>query len=175
MFEVFLVMRQLHELLWYLTEALIRQEAAPLHGELSLALDHTERLTRASSASLANLDVAQHRREVSILLRRASELVRAQVGRPTKDHSRADLIGADLIGADLRGATLRGASLIGSDLSQADLRFADLIGADFRAADLSGADLTGCIFLTQSQLNAARGDADTQLPTSLSRPAHWRT
>jgi uncharacterized protein YjbI with pentapeptide repeats len=47
------------------------------------------------------------------------------------------------------------------------------MAADFRGADLSGADLTESIFLTQSQLDAAKGDADTKLPTSLTRPAHW--
>ena len=50
---------------------------------------------------------------------------------------------------------------------------ADLIGADFRGADLSGADLTESIFLTQSQLNAAKGDTHSKLPTPLTRPAHW--
>ena len=38
MFAVFSIMRDLHELLWYLTEALTLQPARPLHGELSLAL-----------------------------------------------------------------------------------------------------------------------------------------
>ena len=70
---------------------------------------------------------------------------------------------------------MRGAYLIGADLRGADLRVADLIGADFRDADLKGADLTGSIFLTQSQLNAAKGDTDTKLPPWFSRPAHWAT
>jgi uncharacterized protein YjbI with pentapeptide repeats len=172
MFEVFPIMRQLHELLWYLTEALTLRPARPLHGELSRALDETERLTRHSADSLLELDVAAHRRDVDALLLRTSELVRAGV-RHKKDRRRADLIGAKLAGADLRGANLRGAYLIGADLSAADLRTADLIGADFRAADLSGADLTGSIFLTQFQLNAAKGDAGTKLPPWLARPAHW--
>jgi uncharacterized protein YjbI with pentapeptide repeats len=68
---------------------------------------------------------------------------------------------------------LRGAYLIGADLRGADLRVADLIGADFRNADIRGADLTGSIFLTQSQLDAAKGDIDTMLPTALTRPRHW--
>jgi uncharacterized protein YjbI with pentapeptide repeats len=68
---------------------------------------------------------------------------------------------------------LRGTYFIGADLKGADLRLADVIGADFRGADLSGADLTGSIFLTQSQLDAAKGDLDTKLPPSLVRPAHW--
>jgi uncharacterized protein YjbI with pentapeptide repeats len=173
MFEVFPIMRDLHELLWYLTEALTLQPARPLHGELSLALEETERLTHNSSDALIELDVAAHRRDVNALLLRTSEIVRAEVRRKKKDHRGADLIGAKLKGADLRGANLRGAYLIGADLRGADLRMADLIGADFRDADLRGADLTESIFLIQSQLHSAKGDIQTKLPSSLTRPTHW--
>jgi uncharacterized protein YjbI with pentapeptide repeats len=174
MFDVFPVMRQLHELLWYLTEALALPAARPIHSDLRRALTDTERLTRGSAETLAETDVAAVRHEVNALLLRTSELVRAGVRGRKKNHRGADLIGADLKGADLRGASLRGAYLIAADLKKADLRTADLTGADFRDADLSGADLTGSIFLTQPQLNAAKGDAATKLPPALSRPAHWQ-
>jgi uncharacterized protein YjbI with pentapeptide repeats len=173
MFEVFTVMRQLHELSWYLTEALTLHRARPLHRELRLALDETERLTRGSPRSLLELDVTAHRRDVNALLVRTSERVRAEAGRQAFDRRGADLIGADLKGTDLGGANLRGASLIGADLRGADLRGADLTGADVRGADIRGADLTGSIFLIQSQLDAARGDLDTKLPPSVTRPTHW--
>lgn len=77
MFEVFTIMRQLHELLWYLTEALTLHPPRPLHGELSLALDETERLTDNGPDALMALDVTAHRRNVNALLLRTSELVRA--------------------------------------------------------------------------------------------------
>ncbi len=83
------------------------------------------------------------------------------------------MIGADLRRADLSGANLRGACLIGVDVSGANPRLADLTGADVRTADLSGADLTESLFLTQWQLDAANGDADTKLPPALSHPTHW--
>jgi uncharacterized protein YjbI with pentapeptide repeats len=50
---------------------------------------------------------------------------------------------------------------------------ADVAGADFRDAELSGAGLTESLFLTQAQLDAAHGDAATELPAALNRPAHW--
>lgn len=178
MFEVFPVMRQLHELLRYLTEAVRLPAARPVHRELRRALADTERLTLGSAESLAELDVGAHRQRVNELLLRASELVRAAAvpGRPgrRKNHRGADLIGARLRGADLRGASLRGAYLIAADLSGADLRAADLIGADLRDARLHGADLTGSVFLTQPQLNAATGNTATRIPPSLTRPAHWQ-
>lgn len=176
MFEVFPIVRDLHELLWYLTEALTLLPAGPLHGELSLAFDETEGLTRQTPEALVGLDgldVAAHRRVVNGLLLGTSELARA--GYPRMDDYRgADLIGAKLKGADLRGATLRGAYLIGADLRGGDLRMADLTGADLRGADLRGADLSESIFLIQSQLDAsAKGDTETRLPPKLTRPAHW--
>ncbi|WSQ62613.1 pentapeptide repeat-containing protein [Streptomyces sp. NBC_01217] len=174
MFQVFPVMRQLHELLWYLTEALTLEPARSLHGEIRRSLDETERLTHLPADAFTDLDVAGYREDVAALLLRTSELVRASVaGRKKRDHRGADLIGARLKRADLQGADLRGAYLIAADLKGADLRLADVIGADFRDADLSGADLTGSLFLTQAQLNAARGDAATKLPPSLSHPRHW--
>lgn len=172
MFRVFSVMRSLHELLWYLTEALTLLAAAPLYDEIQHALAETERLTHGNADELAQLDMAAHGREVNRLLLRASELARAEI-QPQKDFARADLIGAKLQGADLRGANLREAYLIAADLRNADLRLADVIGADFRDTDLSGADLTGCVFLIQSQLVAAKGDDATKLPPAFTRPAHW--
>jgi uncharacterized protein YjbI with pentapeptide repeats len=173
MFGVFAVMRQLHALLWYLSDALASPAAQPVHAELRQALEATDRMARGRADDLLELDVRAHHEEVTALLRRASELIRAGVPGPRADHAGAELIGARLARANLAGASLRGARLIGADLSGASLRGADLTGADLRDADLSGADLTGSLFLVQAQLDTARGDASTKLPASLSRPAHW--
>ncbi|MFD5342115.1 pentapeptide repeat-containing protein [Streptomyces hawaiiensis] len=173
MSEVFPVVRQLHELLWYLTEALTLPAARPVHAELRAALEKTEELTGGTPEELAGLDVAAHRQEVNVLLLRTSELARAGIKGRRRDRRGADLMGARLKGADLRGASLRGAYLIAADLTGADLRGADLIGADLRDADLTDADLTDAFFLTQPQLNAARGSAGTRLPGSVTRPGHW--
>lgn len=173
MFSVFTIMRHLHELLWYLTEALRLPPARPVHGELRRALEDIERRTNRTPDALEELDVGALRRDVNALLRRASELVRADSGHPGIDLGNADLIGKSFHGADLRAANLRGAYLIGADLRGADLRMADLIGADLRGADLCGANLSTSIFLTQSQLDAANGDRATTPPPSLTRPTHW--
>ncbi|MEV0222804.1 pentapeptide repeat-containing protein [Streptomyces sp. NPDC050704] len=174
LFEVFPVVRQLHELLWYLTSALDVPAARPIHAELRRELDRTEALTRKAPEELAELDVPAVRQDVNVLLLRTSELARAGLGRGKKKERRgADLMGARLKGADLRGANLRGAYLIAADLTGADLRDADLIGADLRDTDLTDADLTGALFLTQPQVNAAKGGPGTRLPASLTRPGHW--
>jgi uncharacterized protein YjbI with pentapeptide repeats len=175
MFAALPVMRQLHELLWYLTEALAIRDAAPLHDEAARARERVAALTGSTPAELAALDVAAERAAVGDLLARISATVRGRLPGRRRDRRGADLIGARLRGAALRGADLRGSLLIGADLRGADLRDADLLGADLRDADLRGADLTGALFVTHPQLHAARGDTATRPPAHLTRPPHWVT
>ena len=173
MADVFPVVRALHELLWYLTEALTFDLAEPLHAAIGAARDVTEGLSGRPAEALLALNVDAHRAGVNVLLLEASTVVRSAPGRATVDHRGADLVGARLARADLRGASLRGALLVGADLRGADLRGADLIGADLRGADLAGADLTGALFVVQAQLDAARGDGTTRIPAGRARPATW--
>jgi len=173
MFAVFGVVRVLHELLWYLVEALKLEPARSVHNELRAALDTTEALTLADADVLAGTDVTAHRRNVNALLLQASDLARATKPQHAVDLRGASLVGRSLKGADLRGASLRGALLVGADLRDADLRWADVTGADFRGARLAGSDLSSSLFLTQAQLDSAQGDARTHLPPDRRRPAHW--
>ncbi|MEW4369807.1 pentapeptide repeat-containing protein [Paenibacillus kandeliae] len=187
MFKVFLIMMQLHELLWYLTEALTRQAALPLHDEIQRMIDQTEQYTLYRPEQLMQLDIASHRDAVNELLVQISEKVRAQArtkfkhqpntksnsGRQKKIGRGADLIAADLRNTDLRGAHLRGSLLIAANLSGVNLDGADLIGADLRDAEIAGADLSGSLFLTQAQVNSAKGNSRTLLPPALTHPQHW--
>jgi hypothetical protein len=164
MFAVLPVMRQVHELIWYVTTALGLRPARRVHPRLRAALAEITALTTGTPEELLALDVDSVRRRVNPLLQEASELARAGAGGRRPDHRGANLIGRRLRGADLRGANLRGALLIGTDLRGADLRTADFTGADLRGADLRGADLTGALFLTESQLKAAVTDDTTKSP-----------
>ena len=158
MFAAFPIMRQLHELLWYLHAALSWPTAAPLRARLLQAVEETNRL---AADVRSQPDVAAHRAAIAPLLREASRLVR---GTNAPDRSGADLAGADLRGIDLRNADLRNACLIRADLRGVELRNTDLLGADLRDADLRGADLRTALFLTEPQLAAARVDATTRVP-----------
>lgn len=109
-----------------------------------------------------------------------------------------DLAGSQLAGVDLSGADLRAANLAGACLSRANLSGAQLQKANLEAADLSGANLNratmddavvrdakldGASFhgvklsatqgLTQAQVNAADGDADTELADGYRAPGRW--
>lgn len=168
MFETFAAVRILHELMWYLTEARDLPQSPALRDRVGDALSATRAL-RDTAEGLTTQDAERHRERIAPLLREVSSAARIT---RTKSPGR-NLIGAKLRRADLRGADLRGALLIGADLRSADLRGADMIGADLRGANLAGADLSTTLFLIQSQLDAASGDAATKVPARLAHPAHW--
>jgi pentapeptide repeat protein len=167
MFAAFGVVRQLHELLWYLTQA--RSYAGD--DRVGVAIDETETLARHGPEALKAVDVEAHRRQVNEVLVAVSEQARA--GTRRLDRRGADLMGRNLRGADLCGANLRGALLVGADLRGANLRLADLTGADLRGADVADTDLSATLFLNQQQLAAAHGNAATTVPASLTPPSHW--
>lgn len=181
MFDVFLIMRQLHEMLWYLAEAVTLTPAHAINGQLKSMLEKTERLTHLSPEELLQIDMAAHREAVNDLLVKTSQFVRATAksgkkldpGLQRKLARGEDLVACDLRETNLCGANLRGALLITADLRGADLSGADLIGADLRDADIRGANLKKSLFLTQDQINVAKGDGSTKLPDSLICPRHW--
>jgi hypothetical protein len=167
------IMRHLHELLWYLGDAMALPSSAPLATELGSAIGQVEEAAAAPAEQILEVDVDRLRSQVAALLREASRLARAAYD--AADLADQDLTGADMTGRDLRGACLRGTRLIGADLRGADLTSADLLGADLRGSDLRAADLTDALYLTQTQVGGARGDRRTTLPSDLERPAHWRS
>jgi hypothetical protein len=85
----------------------------------------------------------------------------------------AHLEGAYLVRAHLEGATLWLAHLERADLGEAHLEGAYLGGAHLEGAHLEAANLVDAWGLSEPQLRNAHGDAVTQLPAGLDRPAHW--
>jgi uncharacterized protein YjbI with pentapeptide repeats len=181
MFDVFIVMKQLYEMLWYLKEAFLLQSENEAKDKIIIKTSEIEKLTDLNADSLAKLDLVPVRMGVNPLLLQTSEFVRRRANNNNRNDLKGkktfggnlDFIGKDLRKKDLRGANLSGAYLIAANLSGVDLSFTDLIGADLRDADLSGANLSKSIYLTQAQVNTAKGDINTRLPKSIVRPMNW--
>ena len=185
MFNVFLIMKQLHEMCWYLHEALSYDILTPLSDEVQYPLNETEKLTFASIDKLQALDLLVHHNKVSTIINQVIQAIQAHIRQALSKTSslkenkilntkqKRDFIGANLTKKELRCSDLHGCLLIAANLAGADLSGTNFIGADLRDANLRGANLTQSLFLTQMQINGAKGDQYTQLPASLSRPDHW--
>ncbi|CAI7974671.1 conserved hypothetical protein [Frankia sp. Hr75.2] len=85
----------------------------------------------------------------------------------------ADLTDASLIQANLTRAQLVQVNLSGAKLNRAILIGASLLAADLTGTYLDGVDLTDVEGLEQEQVDAARGNGGTRLPTDLTRPPSW--
>ena len=181
MFEVFLIIRQLHEMCWYLAEALSFKPSVPICEEIREVLHITEHITLLPPHSLIEFELSAHRTKVNALLEHTSEFVRNKTNRTNKlivnaEQKRRmpkDYFGKDLRKKNLKCADLRGACLIAADLEGVDLSGADFIGADLRDTNIRGANLSKSVFLIQSQINVAKGDSNTKLPPLLSHPPNW--
>ena len=77
MFDVFMVMRQLHEQLMYLDEAQKLEPAASLQHALRRQFEEIELQTHRTPDELLGLDISALKREVHEILLRVGSLVRA--------------------------------------------------------------------------------------------------
>ena len=84
-------------------------------------------------------------------------------------------LGYHFQGADLSAMDFSSSFLIAADLRGCRLFGTCFLGTDLRDADLKGADLRDAFFLTQMQINAAKGSRDTRLPSWLKLPDHWES
>ena len=162
MAAVFSALRVIHEMLFHLEDALERR---PGHRRATASQQRLQHVSGGSPDDILGVDLDDLIEDVGDVLRQISADVRGGEGT-----ARQDLIGRDLRRTSLAGADLRGALLIAADLRGVDFGHADLLGADLRDAKLDGANLSRTLFLTQPQLNAAHGDADTQVPLRLRHP-----
>ncbi|MGE6630521.1 pentapeptide repeat-containing protein [Bacillus sp. NPDC077027] len=181
MFQVFPIMEQIHEMIAYVAEALSYDIPDDLADKLRKQLKELQDLTKLDADHLLSLDLVMYRFSLNELLTSASDFVRRNTIdkmpslRKSKEfnHARADWMGKQLKGKDLRATDFRGAYLIAADMRNTDLRAVNFIGADLRDVNFSGADLSTSMFLTQMQINSAKGDVKTTLPSHIHRPSHW--
>lgn len=145
MAAVLSLMRQLHEMLALLDEAVRR--GVPAAGPW---VEKLVGLIGGTPDELLAIDIDVLRQDVDAILTSTSRSVRARWP-DALDLAGQDLAGRDLRELDLRGAALRGAVMLGADLRDRDLTDADFLGADLRGADARGADLSGALFLTVAQ------------------------
>ncbi|GIN90075.1 hypothetical protein J22TS1_11260 [Siminovitchia terrae] len=179
MFSVFPIMEQIYEMIAFIAEALTFNISPSLQDKLNRQLENLQGLTDMDADSILSLDITRCRLPVNELLLETSEYIRNELSSNVFEIKKgrqcrgADWIGKNLKGKDLRTTDLRGAYLIAADLRNTDLRGVDFIGADLRDANLSGANLSTSMFLTQMQINSAKGNDKTILPPHIQPPPHW--
>lgn len=182
MFSAFLKMRELYEMMWYLYEASTLQQDDKKKERIKKELENLDALASSEYEELMMINLDEKKHDVNKLLLETSMDVRARYKKGRKSTfkhkktmaGRPNYIQADLRKSDIKGEDLSGALLIAANMSNMDLSGVDFLGADMRDADICGADLRKSIYITQAQINSARGSEETKLPEYINRPGHWR-
>jgi len=169
-FQVFMVVFQLHQMAWYLLEALTLSSDHKLQTAIESLIVENEQMTAATPEEILSLDLGAYREKVNLVLKQISCQMAVM---PADKKAPKDFFGKNLRGKNFDSRDFSMALMIAANLEGASLRGTNFLGADLRDANIKNTDLSKSLFLTQMQINAASGNEKTKLPKNLVRPAHW--
>lgn len=174
MYRIFLAVYQLHQMLWYMNEAALLIPASDIHEVVESAIQDLDRLTRQAPEALLKMDLEICRERTNRLLKEVWHRVRKSIKAPAKAKKSVDFIGRDFKKAVLDGQDFSMSLLIAANLEGCSLKGANFLGADLRDTNFKNADLSESIFLTQAQVNSAKGNEYTKLPEFIICPEIWK-
>lgn len=168
-FRSFQIVFQLHQMQWYLLEALSLVPNGQLKAEIESLILKNEQMTGKPLNELMHLEIEAYRLAVNQILRQ----VIGTVVSPSDKATGGNYLGKNFKRAILDGVDFSMGLMIAANLEGCSLRRASFLGADMRDANIKNTDLSASVFLTQMQINSARGNANTKLPIHLVHPAFW--
>lgn len=169
-FQVFIIVFQLHQMEWYLVEALSLTFNAHLKSVIRELISQNEQMTAQQPYEILCLDIENYRQKVNQTLKEVSEDITVC---PSGGAKTKDFFGKDFKKANLGGIDFSMSVMIVTNLEGCNLRHANFLGVDMRDANIKNTDLSQCAFLTQMQINSAKGNINTKLPKNLLHPVAW--
>lgn len=173
MFDVFVKAYYLQQMRWYLSEVLTLPPARALWDEAGSYMNELRHLLESSPQGILDFNMEILGIKVSRLLRNSWEMTKVQAAPLKETAEKKDLMGHHFKRAKLNGTDFSSALLIAANLEDCGLAGCNFLGADMRDANIKNADLRDSIFLTQGQLNGARGNMNTCIPEHLITPPEW--
>lgn len=173
MFDVFVKTFYLQQLLWYMSEVLTLRPAKELWEEAEACIKELHVLLKSSPRDILEFDTESFGEKGNVLLDKVWIMVKKQVGNSKNFAKKKDFMGHNFKKSKLIGCDFRSTFLIAANLEECDLKGCNFLGADMRDTNIKNADLSESIFLTQGQINAARGNLNTRIPKHLIRPSEW--
>lgn len=169
-FQVFLNIFQLHQMEWYLLESLSLTSDEYLNSDIKALIFENEKMTDQSPGEILKIDVESYRLNVNQTLKKVCESITIS---SFNNSAKKDFFGKNFNKVNLDYRDFSMSLLIAANLEGCSLRHVNFLGADIRDANIKNTDLSECVFLTQMQINSAKGNAHTKLPQHLSPPTSW--
>ncbi|MBE5975558.1 pentapeptide repeat-containing protein [Lacrimispora xylanisolvens] len=170
-FETFMIVFQLHQMLWYLVEAFQLTSDNKLKSTIDELIQENEQIAEMLPENCSKTDLSAYRLKVNTVLKQISTAI--SISTSTSRHSDMMYLGKNFKKANLDGIDFSMSLMIASNFTGCSLKKTNFLGADIRDANVKDTDLSECIFLTQMQINSAIGNKNTRLPDKLCRPAAW--
>lgn len=171
-FNSFLAALRVHQTLWYLSQCLILRLPPSEKEHADLLINEGTKLIEKPLEILANLDTQPFCEKSNKYLKHICELCESPFSNTNKTQS-TNYMGKNMKQKNLEGKDFSMSLLIAANLEQASLCGANFLGADMRDTNICRTDLSQCLFLTQIQINSAKGNSLTVLPPYLYRPKIW--
>lgn len=170
-FDIFLILFQLHQMLWYLIEASTLTSDKELLIRIEILITEYERMLLQSMKDLVKLDLKGYRNRVNAVLKQICNTISSH---ESSKKNKVNYFGKNFHKANLDHKDFSMSLMIAANFDGCSLKQTSFLGADIRDANLCNADLRESVFLTQMQINSAKGNLNTRIPFHLSRPISWQ-
>lgn len=172
-FDVFIVVFQLYQIRYFLLESMAIFPAKALKNDVKALIEENEMICNCKPKDIIMFDIKNYRDRVNVLLKQVCSLLQKSLCCENKKCP-SDFLGRNFKDKDMRGLDLSTKLLIAANFNNCVFDGTIFLGADTRDADFSNADLKDAVFLSQGQINSAKGNRNTKLPQYLDYPVTWR-
>ncbi|MFQ8705614.1 MAG: pentapeptide repeat-containing protein [Thomasclavelia sp.] len=167
-FDVFIIVFQLFQIRYYLLEVLTLDISSKRKDEIKNLIIENKKICSYPAFKLANFNIKVYKDEINPILKQICLQIRGN------KKSYSTFLAKNFKGEDMSGLDLSMKLLIAANFNSCKFDNTIFLGADTRDTDFSNADLKKALFLTQGQVNSARGNLNTKLPSHLSYPMSWK-
>jgi uncharacterized protein YjbI with pentapeptide repeats len=172
-FDVFVVVFQLYQIRYFLAEALNICQTKAMKDDIYSLIMENEAMCNLNPKDIQIIDVESYRDRANLPIKKVCSLFLDNLGSKDKKCP-TDFLGKSFKNKDMRGLDLSIRLLIAANFEGCIFDGTIFLGADTRDTNFSNADLSEALFLSQGQINAARGNRNTKLPKHLEYPVTWK-
>ncbi|MGL5615254.1 MAG: pentapeptide repeat-containing protein [Sarcina sp.] len=171
-FNTFTIAFQFYQVSYYLEEARIIAVAKEFHEDIDKLIKENEFFYDSNPEDIIAFDIEKYREKANVILKRVSKSVVENF----KNNNKAinSFFGKSFKNKNMNGLDLSMQLLIAANFEGCTFKGTIFLGADTRDCNFSNADLSEGVFLTQGQINSAKGNRNTKLPKHLDYPVSWR-
>jgi uncharacterized protein YjbI with pentapeptide repeats len=172
-FDVFVIIFQLYQIRYFLEESKIIIPAKKLWNDIQNLIDENEVLCNSDSQSILEIDIETYRNKINIILKQVCNCIIKHFNN-SDNKKLTEFLGRSFKKRNMSGLDLSMKLLIAANFDSCIFDGTIFLGADTRDTNFSNADLREAVFLTQGQINSAKGNRNTKLPEHLDYPTTWK-